>query len=115
LPAKNDKLGVDRDEGTDQQMRCRGYNQRKRGGGAGDAAGEGDRRLLVMHYRLAGLSTDRAGRAAAGVLFFLEISKFNHFCGSLTSNNHKFARLSKFNPESRELFDSEVFHHFIGF
>jgi hypothetical protein len=31
---------------------------------------KGDRRLLVMHYRLAGLSTDRAGRAAAGVLFF---------------------------------------------
>jgi hypothetical protein len=41
LPAKNDKLGVDRDEGTDQQMTCRGYNQRRRGGGAGDAAGEG--------------------------------------------------------------------------
>jgi hypothetical protein len=69
LPAKNDKLGVDRDEGTDQQMRCRGYNQRRRGGGAVMRQEKGDRRLLVMHCRLAGLSTDRAGRAAAGVLF----------------------------------------------
>lgn len=70
MPTKNDKLGADRDERTDQRMRYRSYNQRRRGGTQLMQQEKGDRYLLAFRCRLAGLTTDRAGHAAAGVPFF---------------------------------------------